>query len=230
MIFITGDTHGNFDINKLSHHNWKYGKFLTKNDVLIIAGDFGLIWDVNNSKDTEKYWLDWLSNKEWTTLFIDGNHENFDRLALYPEVDLFGSKAGKITDSIYHLKRGNIYTIQGKTFFTFGGARSEDKQTRREFISWWKQELPSYAEYQHGLATLAAYGNKVDYIITHTAPAFLIHQITGFHFNDTEYDLTKFFDKLYKEVQFKQWYCGHLHINEKINNVWALYDQIVEVE
>ena len=28
--------------------------------------------------------LDWLDGKAFTTLFVDGNHENFDRLYAYP--------------------------------------------------------------------------------------------------------------------------------------------------
>lgn len=71
MIFITGDLHGTKEIHKLDKKNFPIGESLTKNDYLIILGDFGLIW--NNSKE-EIYWRDWLNNKPWTTLFIDGNH------------------------------------------------------------------------------------------------------------------------------------------------------------
>jgi len=229
MVFITGDTHGNIDIFKLSAKKWRIGSSLTKNDYLIICGDFGLIWDLNNSRDEEKHWLDWLTNKPWTTLFIDGNHECFPRLLSYPEIEMFNSKVGKITDSIYHLKRGNIYTIENKTFFCFGGARSEDKENRVEFISWWKEELPSYAEYLQGISSLVSVNKTVDYIITHTAPASLIHKITQFKFNDTEYDLTLFFDQLLQEVNFKRWYCGHLHIDESFENIICLYNKIVNI-
>ena len=60
MIYITGDLHGELEVNKFSSKKFIDGKFLTKNDYIIICGDFGLIWDGNNS---EKYWLDWLNNK-----------------------------------------------------------------------------------------------------------------------------------------------------------------------
>ena len=44
MIFITGDTHGEIDIAKLNSKNFPQGNDLTKNDYVIILGDFGFIW------------------------------------------------------------------------------------------------------------------------------------------------------------------------------------------
>jgi hypothetical protein len=62
MIFITGDTHGSIDIDKLNSKNFPSGKFLTKNDYVIILGDFGFIWK-NEPDKTEKYWMNWFKNK-----------------------------------------------------------------------------------------------------------------------------------------------------------------------
>ncbi|MDM8195794.1 hypothetical protein QUV98_05625 [Massilimicrobiota timonensis] len=43
-IFITGDTHGSYDIQKLARKNFPEGKTLTKDDYMIICGDFGCVW------------------------------------------------------------------------------------------------------------------------------------------------------------------------------------------
>ena len=75
MIYITGDTHAEF--NRFSRKNFD----ATENDYVIICGDFGGVWDESSY---QKYWLDWLGAKPWTTLFVDGNHENYDLLATYP--------------------------------------------------------------------------------------------------------------------------------------------------
>ena len=80
MIFITGDTHGWKDLDKLKKFNFKIQDELTKEDYVIILGDFGLLW--NNSEE-ERYWLDWLDSRNFTTLFVDGNHENFNLLYEY---------------------------------------------------------------------------------------------------------------------------------------------------
>lgn len=113
MIYITGDTHIPIDIGKLSTKRFPEQKQMSDTDFLIICGDFGGVWCGDNE---EKYWLKWLNAKNFTTLFIDGNHENFDMLKEYPEVDYCGGKAQKIKDKIYHLMRGQIYNIDGKKY------------------------------------------------------------------------------------------------------------------
>lgn len=80
-VFITGDTHGNIDWHKLNSTKFEQGKELTKNDFIIVCGDFGGVWYGNT---TDEYIQNWYNNKPWTTLFIDGNHENFDLLEQYP--------------------------------------------------------------------------------------------------------------------------------------------------
>lgn len=170
MIYVTGDIHGEVDISKLNTQNFSQAK---EGDYLIICGDFGLIWDIKPSKN-EEYWLKWLSKKPWTTLFVDGNHENFDRLKNYPITEKWGGKVQKIYDKVYHLMRGEIYTIEGKKIFTFGGALSHDKMYRREGISWWEDELPSKEECECAMANLKSVEDTIDIIITHDAPKALL--------------------------------------------------------
>jgi len=173
MVYLTGDTHRCEDIHKLGASLWKSGKSLTKDDYLIILGDFGLVWSRPESSlyKEELYWQKWLHEQcSWTTLFVDGNHENHEMLYELPEVEMFGSKVGKVNDSIYHLKRGEIYEIEFKKYFVCGGAFSIDKNTRTPGVSWWKEELPSTAEFEHGLKNLEARNWEVDYILGHTCP------------------------------------------------------------
>ena len=226
MIFITGDMHGDHDISKFSYDKFKEGKNLTKNDYVIICGDFGLIWSNDPKDPTERYWTKWLDERPWKTFFADGNHENFPRLLSYPEVDMFEAKVGKITDSIFHLKRGNIYTIEEKTFFVMGGATSTDKQNRKEFISWWKEELPNHKEYQFGLDNLSKVNYKVDYVITHMGPEDPLI-LKGYSPNDS---IIRYFTTiLNSDLQFKRWYFGHLHDDFVVDNYTCLYDKIERV-
>ncbi len=110
---------------------------LTKEDYLVILGDFGLVW--GGDLEWEQRWLKWLSDQEYTTLFVDGNHENFDLLYSYPVQDFMGGKASQIHDSGWWLRRGEGYTINGCKCFTFGGTLSIDKHLR----------IPSTAGYKH---------------------------------------------------------------------------------
>ena len=77
-VWITGDIHG--DPTRFSTESFYEQKEMTKDDYCIVLGDFGLIWDHRGESKNEKWWLDWLESKPFTTLFIDGNHENHDRL------------------------------------------------------------------------------------------------------------------------------------------------------
>ena len=74
MIYITGDTHGN--VTRLSMDNFPEQKTFTdqNKNYVIICGDFGLVWNYLTETSSEKYWLNWLENKKFTTLFVDGNH------------------------------------------------------------------------------------------------------------------------------------------------------------
>ena len=77
MIYITGDTHG--DVRRFSTKSFPEQKEMNKCDYVVVLGDFGLVWDWKGESKHEKNWLDWLEDKPFTTLFIDGNHENNDR-------------------------------------------------------------------------------------------------------------------------------------------------------
>ena len=225
MIYITGDTHIPIDIRKLSTRSFPEQKELTKNDFVIICGDFGGIWS-NNAE--EKYWLKWLYEKSFTTLFVDGNHENFHMLyENYKVIDFNGGKARKINDSIYHLMRGQIFILDGFKIFTMGGALSHDKEHRVKDATWWEEELPSEKEYIEAKANLKANNNTVDYIITHCAPDSIQ---TGL---DTYYKttgLTEFFNTIKNNIKYKHWYFGHYHRDVKIDKKHTcLYNKIVKI-
>ena len=233
MIFVTGDTHARFE--RFSSKNFPKGKEMVKSDYVIIAGDFGGIWDVNQSKAKEEHWLNWLNSKPWTTLFVDGNHENHDRLDAMPQREEFGVPVGVIKEHILHLKRGFVYTIQGVKIFTFGGGYSIDKARRKTNISWWDRELPNYREYSRGLKALAAHDNKVDYVITHTCAGKDFDEMSQVHdmdhkVADPENQLRGYFNVVQDSIEYKNWFCGHFHVNWEVNDTMFLYETIVELK
>lgn len=205
MIYITGDTHIPVDIQRLSSKNFPRGKEMTKNDYVIIAGDFGGVWDGTNE---EKYWIKWLKEKSFSVLFVDGNHENFDMLKSLPEIPFCGGMVHKVDDGIYHLMRGEVYVIEGKKIFTFGGASSHDKDIRTEGKNWWKDELPSNAEMEQARKKLSDYDFSVDYVITHASPTSV--QEALFPSYETNC-LTDFLEEIKGRLNYKKWFFGHYH-------------------
>lgn len=255
MIYVTGDIHGSPGY-RFNTHNFPEQKEMTKDDFVIICGDFGLVWDYTGESKEERYWLDWLDEKPFTTLFVSGNHENFDRLYKYPIVDFHGGKAQQISKSVYHLMRGNIYELCGKSFFTFGGASSHDvwdgildpdsfndidefKETCRRWynkgkvfrikgMSWWERELPTQEEMNFGLKTLAEHNDSVDFIVSHCAPQQVASLISRGEYKPDI--LTAYFAAIAEDTKFTKWFFGHYHDNQQIMGKFQLlYEDVVRI-
>ena len=225
MIYITGDLHGGIDISKLNAKNFPQQKLLDKDDFVIVTGDFGLVFD--NSKE-ELFWRNWLLEKNFTTIFCDGNHENFNLLNQFPVEEWNGGKVHFINDSVIHLMRGQVFTIDDLKFFTMGGATSIDKYRRKEGISWWKEEIPSNKEFEEAFNNLDKHNWIVDYVISHTCSMRIMQERGYIKENNA---LNKFFDMLEGDLEYKHWYFGHFHnsigIDEKHTMV---YNEIIELK
>lgn len=247
MLFITGDTHGDF--RRFNTEIFPEQKSMIKQDYVIVCGDFG-IW--NDSKQ-ERHWLDWLNDKPFTTLFVTGNHSNYDRLKQMPIHDWNGGKVQFIRDSVIHLMRGQVYEFAGKRFFTMGGASSYDiddgmlepddpefrrKRTRLDargamyrvnHLSWWKEELPDDEEYEMARRNLDACGWKVNYVVSHCCPTNIANMLLkGIYKADR---LTDFFQEISERCDFRYWFFGHYHGNQTIMGKYILlYEQILEID
>lgn len=231
-IYITGDIHASFDIAKLTESNFDTTG-LSKSDYVIICGDFGLVW---HNSPSEQYWLRWLDARPFTTLFIDGNHEGFHTLNALPVESWNGGKVHKVGESIYHLMRGQLFTIEGTTLFTMGGAASSayDKETRTEGEGWFPEEIPSEAERENAVQTLEDASWGCDYVITHCAPTSCEPGIAAatdrlaLHPMD---EYTDWLESIRAKLYFKHWFCGHYHIDADISgNVTATYNRIAKLQ
>ena len=225
MIFVTGDTHIPLDISKLNTDNFTRQKELTKNDYVIICGDFGGIWYGN---ERDNYWLNWLEKKNFTTLFVDGNHENFSALAEYDECSWNGGKVQFIRPSVIHLMRGYVYDLEGMKIFAMGGARSSDRMYRTVGVSWWREEMPNAEEIRRARQNLALNDNQVDIMITHDAPQSIARMIDLAKAEDDE--LMPFFDELRNTVGYRHWYFGHFHEDWKVDESHtAVFNKILQL-
>ena len=245
MIFVTGDTHGDF--LRFEGECFPEQKQMTKDDYVIICGDFGGIWD---GTEDEAVQLDRLAEKPFTILWVDGNHENFPLINGFPVEEWNGGKVHRIRPNILHLMRGQLYIIDGYSFFTMGGASSHDIQDgildpedpdfmedlyrlrrchgmfRVKGWSWWPEELPSEDEYTEARETLERAGWEVDYVITHSAPSGIVKKINERYQTDA---LTDFLEEVREKLKFHYWLFGHYHDNRNIgNNFVLLYEQLVQ--
>ena len=247
------DTHGSHDLGKLRRFKKNHPE-LTKEDYVIVCGDFGLLW--NNPYLTHYYGIEtyrvpdrpqdpWWSEEEvalyywyedcpWTTLFVDGNHSNFSRLDAYPITEWKGGKVQKISDSIIHLMRGEIYEIDGHSYFCMGGAMSTDRgpatgtQDFDEDKWWWPREIPSVEEWNNAYKNLERYQWTVDFIITHDTPANITMKLNK---NYRLSEVSKELEIIECSTNYLHWFCGHMHCDERFGNISILYrNEPVNVE
>lgn len=229
-IYITGDKHGEMETKRLSSKWWKTVGVPTKDDYLIVLGDFGLVFNPTQSK-AEKWWIHWLNMKPWTTLFVDGNHDNIDKLRDMPAEVRFSGTVGKISGKIFHLRRGEVYEIEGKKIFVMGGAQSVDKLTRTEGIDWWRDELPTRADEENAFNNLDKHGWKVDYALSHTCPrevSQILARELGFY-DKNEDPTTRLLDHIKNSLNYSRWYFGHYHIDKNYAKFTALYHRILKL-
>lgn len=225
MIYLTGDTHIPIDVSKLNTKNFPDQKNLTRNDYVIVLGDFGLLWN----EDAEyRWWKKWFEERNFTTLWIDGNHENHDWIDSLPVSEWNGGKVHVISPNIIHLMRGQVFTLQEHTFFTYGGAFSIDRMFRTIGKTWWPREEGNYQEENEAVDNLTAHNFQVDYILTHTCPDALIPGF--FHYTDTQPTTTgKFLNYVNDHVSFKEWYFGHMHEDKDFGKYHAMYRRIERI-
>lgn len=139
MIYVTGDTHGDQILWDAS-----IGNFLKEGDTIIVLGDFGIGF-FDGRHWPEEMFYDYLSEQKYTVLFVDGNHENFEKLDSFPAGKWYGGRVQFVRSNVIHLMRGETYDIDGKKLFCFGGGYSLDKDYRVQGRAWWPQEIRQIA-------------------------------------------------------------------------------------
>ena len=207
MIYFTGDTHGDpvrFIENNMCDATWG------KDDCLIVCGDFGFIFFDN---ENEHNFLDWLSQKPYTICFCDGNHENFKALNSYPKEKWNGGYIHRIRDNVVHLMRGQVFEIDGKKIFAFGGGYSRDRYMRILGLSYWEEEIPNNDEYREATQNLEEHNNCVDIIVSHQAPREIIRRM-GKYPDPHDMELTGYLEWIMYNVKHTHWYFGHWHTDK----------------
>ena len=148
--------------------------------------------------------------------------------------------------------RGEIFNIEDLSFFAFGGASSHDIQDgilefngwrekakeldkrgkymyRVKDLSWWKEELPTEEEMQHGLEALKRHDNKVDFLLTHSPSTSELILMGGKGLYELDI-LTDYLEKIKAVCDYERHFFGHMHVNRAINEKdICLYEQIIRM-
>lgn len=224
MVYITGDIHGQTE--RIIYFADRFG--MTEEDVIVILGDVGANYYLNKrDKETKEK----LSSIKPTILCIHGNHEaRPDKIAGY-ETKIWNDGLVQYQPGYPNLLfavDGALYNIDGKQCIALGGAYSVDKYYRLEKgYAWFEDEQPSDAIKNYVNNQLLSVSNKVDVVFSHTCPfkyepreAFLscIDQST------VDDSTEKWLDAIEDRLDYKAWFCGHWHIDKKIDKMYFLFE------
>jgi predicted phosphodiesterase len=213
MIYLISDQHGGETIGEFN----KYLDIATDSDLLISLGDVGLKFE--DTKVNRAFDEILLSTKKKIAI-IDGNHENFKYLFSFPKEEWQGGTVYRITPNLVVLERGNIYEINGKTFFVFGSAKSSDKW--KDLGLWQPEEEPTKEQLNRAYENLKKHNFKVDYVLMHKREYGI-----GLRY-DSLLTLCNFIEE---KVDFKHFYSGHVHIAGQVDSKHTLvYDKLIELQ
>ena len=225
---ISGDTHGTLDIGKIIKFFEENEGNFNEDDYLIICGDVGVCGfsGSDEAKVREVY-----RNFPVTTLFVDGNHENFEHLNAY-EIDYWcGGKVHFIESRLIHLMRGQVFEFNGARFFTFGGAYSIDRKYRIPGVSWFSEEIPTIEEYNEGWENLKRVDFQVDYILSHNGPSEVVAAMGFGEISDEEVEMRKYLQSVADNTEFTAWYFGHYHEDVCVEDMfYCLYDELIVID
>lgn len=225
MIYITGDIHGEVFRVAAAVDRFK----IIAGDVIVILGDVGMNYYGNNRGDKHRKKK---LNKLGVPVFcIHGNHEmRPGTIDSYKEVQWHGGTV-YVEDEFPNLlfaKDGEVYDLDGRKAMVIGGAYSVDKWYRlRMDMNWFPDEQPSDEIKIRVEQKLEDLNWKVDAVLSHTCPerympveAFM----SGIDQSTVDNSTEEWLGRIEENLDYKAWYCGHWHINKRIDGMHFLFD------
>jgi len=214
MIAVVADVHGREDRFKLED-SYLLQRLERLPDYVIVAGDFGLPWYLNDVDEELKKWYE---QKPYEIIVVPGNHENYSAITRLPKIARHNALLRKYGTNIFFVDRNQVLNLEGKTFYCFGGAVSVDAHVRIPYVSWWPEEEATTADF---LAMKKVLKNvkEVDYIIAHTAPSSVIERLFKNAVKSCTDTTARILDYLVEQVAFKAFLFGHFHQDMQ----WGLY-------
>ena len=222
---VTGDIHG--EVFRVAEAVDRFK--ITAEDVIVILGDVGMNYFGNNHGDRHRKKK---LNKLGVPIFcIHGNHEmRPETIETYHEEKWHGGTV-YVEDEYPNLlfaKEGEVYDLDGQKTIVIGGAYSVDKWYRlRMDMNWFSDEQPSAEIKARVERKLEDLSWKVDVVLSHTCPeqympveAFL----SGIDQSTVDNSTEEWLGMIEKKLEYKAWYCGHWHINKRIDRVHFLFD------
>ena len=226
MIYITGDTHGQFD--RIAMFCAKMNT--SQDDVMIILGDAGInYYGGNRDKDIKQM----LSELPITFFCIHGNHEM--RPESIPAYELIQWNDGSVYyekefPNLLFAKDGEFFNLDNKKCIAIGGAYSVDKPFRlARNLGWWEDEQPSTVTKSYVERQLKSVSYHVDVVLSHTCPLKYEPRevfLPGIDQSTVDKSTEQWLDTIENKLTYTKWYCGHYHLQKTIDKLQFLFESI----
>lgn len=228
MIYITGDTHGDF--SRIERFCQRVQP--ARDDVMIILGDAGFNYYGGKRDQQAKQRM---SQMPLTIFSIHGNHEQRPgTIPSYQTTDWHGGRVyiEPAYPNLLFAMDGEIYDLNGRQAIVIGGAYSIDKFYRlARGWNWWADEQPSPQIRGKVENTLAEHGWKVDVVLSHTVP--LKYEpvevfLPGIDQSSVDKSTEIWLDGIEDRLAYDRWYAGHYHTEKRVARLTLLFESIEE--
>lgn len=224
MVYYTGDIHG--EVFRVSEMISRYE--ITPNDIIVLLGDVGMNYYGNQHGDRRRKKK--LNSFGIRILCIHGNHEmRPETLNTYCEKQWHEGTVYVEEEfpNLLFAKDGEVYDLDGCKTIAIGGAYSVDKWYRLQCdLNWFPDEQPSDAIKARVEQKLSETNWKIDIVLTHTCPYRYIPReafLSGVDQSTVDDSTEKWLDTIAGQLNYQAWFCGHWHIDKRIDKMHFLF-------
>ena len=222
MIYITGDTHGEF--GQIEAFSRRFGT--CKEDVMIILGNAGINYS-GGIRDMRK--KEFLESLPITVFAIHGNHEQRPQtIEGYQEKVWHGGEVywEEEYPSLLFAKDGEVFDLDGKQAIVMGGAYSIDKMVRLMYGTGGGR-VSSLLMRLRSMWRAGWMGWRVDVVLSHTTP--LKYEpvevfMAGVDQSKVDKSTEEWLDRIEDRLDYGKWYCGHYHTEKKVGRVEIMFE------
>jgi len=228
LIYITGDTHGDF--SRIKEFCDEYDT--SEEDIMIILGDTGINYYLDES---DKALKEEVSQLPITLFCIHGNHEERPYLINTYEEKIWNEGLVYFEEEYPNLlfaEDGEIFDFEGKKTIVIGGAYSVDKNYRLSGnMPWFESEQPDERTKDLVERKLEQQDWKVDFVLSHTGPLKYVPDdvfLPGIDQSSVDQSTEEWLDTIEENLEYDLWYFGHFHCDRMNDQTVTLFEDIVE--
>lgn len=164
MIAVTASCRFESDVERLLSDPTVHA--MSHDDWLIILGDSGVFEPRTEPGEN----ISRVRRLPCRVLIIDGEHDDYDRIADHPESPWNGGMINIVSRDVYRLCRGSVFTLKGHTFLAIGGSSTPNREDVGKYWSWWPGQDISENDLRETGRNLAGHGGRVDFVLSCDCP------------------------------------------------------------